>query len=66
MTDMGDDFRAMRDRRRRSREREGERALRHRCPSCGAAPGQYCYGTEYGLHRERRAIALRLPTKGTK
>lgn len=47
------------ERRRRQRMALETAALKHRCPTCGAAPEQYCHtGSPFQLHSERRALAI--------
>lgn len=55
MSESGDDFRAMRDRRRDRKSRDRRQASRVICPECGAGPDVDCYGANGGAHVEGAA-----------
>jgi hypothetical protein len=57
MSESGDDFRAMRDRRRDRKSRDRRQASRVICPECGAGPDVDCYGANGGAHSDRVALA---------
>lgn len=57
MSESGDDFRAMRDRRRDRAIRDRRRASRATCPQCGAGPGVDCHDANGGAHFERVVLA---------
>jgi hypothetical protein len=57
MSELGDDFRALRDRRRNRAIRDRRRGSRATCPQCGAGPGVDCDGANGGAHFERVCVA---------